>query len=119
MKKSEFKALLRETLMEILPDVIRIVNESNMSNNHRNNLSESPGISAIHTSPRKLVGKSGYETLPENPKEIINGEKFVSGKGILEWRAKQAGMNLPQTEFNHSEKDVENLLGRLGLMENK
>ena len=117
MKKSAFKALLRETLMEVLPDVIRIVNESYGVNNHKNNLSETPNISAIHSGRKRLTDSIVYENLPNNPKENIDGKTYVSGKGIMEWVKKRGG-TLPavESEFNHTEEDVNKLLGKLGLV---
>ena len=43
---------------------------------------------------------------PNNPKAIVNGETFVSGKGILEWYAKDNGKLVLQPEHKIDKKQT-------------
>jgi len=130
MKRSQLKDLIQEAVIELLPDLIDIltenINESikksmiieNMDSESRTRYHIDKSMIRQHVDG--AIKNRGYDEIPgepiaerrssnipkpNNPIEVINGEKFVSGKGILEWYNKTGPANL-QPEFKHSEDEI-------------
>lgn len=121
MKRSEFRELIREVLIESLPEIIEIISEITEYNREETTTrsvveATKPDISLLRSHVSQAVSR-GYDELPDgpsravisniptpnNPKAIVNGEVFASGKGIMEWFAKGQGKLPPPTEFKHTE----------------
>ncbi len=130
MKKTELKEIVKEALVEILPEVLMMMNEQIQQTPSGQSLVEEskPDLDLIRSKYRdskKTGGGDFYsESLspsptisqrsnprPNNPKGVVNGEQFASGKGILEWFASQP----PQVnngEFKHTEKDMNDFISK-------
>ena len=125
MKRSELKAIIKEALVEILPEVLMLMNEQmevqpttlGLSTQVSEQVSTPADLDLIRSKFRDSQGgDNGYGEIggrpvaqrsttppPANPKAIIDGEKFASGKGIMEWFGKQGrvtpdGINTQERE---------------------
>lgn len=110
--------MLKEALLEVLPDVLRALNEEKQPKKPMFN-EEKIGSLIDAYKPQTSKEDFSYEieekskpsksSMPNNPKKVINGEKFVSGKGVLEWFSNQNDP-IKNSEFNHSEKDMDDFI---------
>ncbi len=130
MKRSELKDLIKEALAEILPDIMEVVVETineSMYQPQRPMTREKPDTTLLRQHVKGAVGSvTDYRGIdeaaptrnvhrgpaPENPKEIIGGEVFASGKGIMEWFELENGRIPAPSEFKHTEKDMDNYLSK-------
>jgi hypothetical protein len=110
MKKSEFKALVKEAMMEILPDLMEIMAENLNESYKPQTVRQTPDLSLIRNQFKSGVsGEKGYDDMPSAPRTpppqtetaVIGGEQYTSGKGIMEWFGEVA-VAKPMTEFKHS-----------------
>ena len=114
MKKSEFKSILKEVLMEVLPDVLSEVLSTQKS------MVESVAFDKQKMKEfMKMDDSNDYSDLPSpkipvNVKSTVlpNGEKFVSGVGILEAYAKKKSTSPANPEFKHKKSDVQDLIAK-------
>lgn len=116
MKKSEFKELVREAVIEMLPDILEIVMENiNEAYGSTKSVKQKPDLTLVRQHVKEAAGDVGYGDdlvpnvapapkkmsgvpKPNNPKEEINGEVFASGKGIMEWFSGQHGTEVKKIE---------------------
>lgn len=130
MKRSELRQLIREVLSEALPEIFSIISEIVEENNNKPIVAESNRIdlSSIKAHVNNSITDRGYGemgvdlpkpsiqpkpyAIPNNPKGIVNGEKYVSGKGIMEWLEKTGGPVRPTTEFKHTESQIEDFINK-------
>jgi len=128
MKKSEFKELVKEAMMEILPELMEIMAE-NLSESWTppQSVRQTPDLTLVrqHASqasggghdygldenflPARPRARSSAPT-PNNPKEMIDGEVFASGQGIMEWYQKAGGKAQPSSEFKHTPEQMEDFM---------
>lgn len=129
MKRSEFKALVKEAMMEILPELMEIMAENIQANApviENRVTAVKPDLNLIRAHASRAVDNVDDYALdengvpvksrprlrsnvpqPENPRELVGGEYFASGKGIMEWFAGNGGAASPvPSEFNHSEDQM-------------
>ena len=126
MKKSELKEIIKEALVEILPEVLMLMNEQ-LDRPSGESLVESvrdeDGLNLIRSKFREAnpkgydyglggSGLSSHTPAPENQQAKINGEHYASGKGILEWFASQGGKNVNNGEFKHTQEDMDNFISK-------
>jgi hypothetical protein len=129
MKKSELKSIIKEALVEVLPEVLNEILTQKPAK--KGGFQEekidlvkvfSESRSAPETpydfdgEPRSLKSYAGSVPAPNNPKgEVRNGEKYASGKGILEWFAQSKGVETKE-HIEKQNKDVDgvisNIMGR-------
>ena len=121
MKRSELKDIIKEAMMEILPDLMEIMVENMMTEGYApQSVQQKPDLTLVRQRfTQGASGGGGYDDMPDapkthvpmppNPKTVIEGEPFASGKGIMEWFGKTA--TAPKmTEFNHSEDQMEDFM---------
>jgi len=133
MKKSELKEIVKEALVEILPEVLMLMNEQLQENVSRQTslveVSE-PDLDLIRSKFRQAQDVNGVSEfygdslspspmrgsargVPKNETGVVNGEHFASGKGILEWFAKQGGKSPTQhSEFKHTDKQMNDFIAK-------
>ena len=122
MKKTEFKALIKEAMMEILPDLMEIMVE-NMNTIQpvvvENSVRQTPDLTLIRQHAADARGEQGYDGLPKPPvdtpkneKAIVDGEVFASGKGIMEWFAGKKAAGRPQSGFAHSPDQMDDFIAK-------
>lgn len=130
MKRSEFRELVREVLSEALPEIFDIISEIVESNNKPIIVeSNKQDLSSIKQHVRGSISERGYDlpsnqnvenkasrvkspSVPNNPKGVVNGETYASGRGIMEWFEKSNGKIPPQTEFKHSDSQIEDYINK-------
>jgi hypothetical protein len=122
MKKSELQSLIRETvsgvLIDMLPEIISMVQENSQGQIVESNFKgKDNGPSLIREKYKRLNPNSGagynLPSKPDNPKGVVNGETYASGKGIMEWFSKRGGKTAPQREFSYTEEDMEKFKKKL------
>lgn len=124
MKKSEFKALIKEAMLEILPEIMKVMVENVNENYNPQSVQQKPDLTLIrqHISQATETGQKydGIGVQPvsprnqaPNPREVLDGgETYASGKGIMEWFGSQAGKVKPQSEFNHSADQMDEFMAK-------
>ena len=123
MKKSELKEIIKEALVEILPEVLTLMNEQldrPSSESLVESIRDEDGLNLIRSKFREAnprghdygLGGSGLSSAPKNQKANINGEHFASGKGILEWFASQGGKQVNNGEFKHTQEDMDDFISK-------
>lgn len=130
MKRSEFRELVREVLSETLPEIFDIISEIVESNNRPIIVeSNKQDLSSIKQHVRGAISERGYDfpsnqnvenkssrikspSVPNNPKGVVNGETYASGRGIMEWFEKSNGKIPPKTEFKHSDSQIEDYINK-------
>lgn len=123
MKKSELKEIIKEALVEILPEVLTLMNEQldrPSSESLVESIRDEDGLNLIRSKFREAnpsghdygLGGSGLSSTPNNPKAKVNGENFASGKGILEWFASQGGQQVNNGEFKHTQEDMDDFISK-------
>ena len=110
-----------EALAEMLPEIVSMIQEGLSAPIHiqSNSLVEATQnddrLSLIRQKYREANPNSGvgYSDLPkpENPKAIVNGETFASGKGILEWFSETKNGE-SKTTTKVSEKKMEEFMAK-------
>ena len=121
MKRSQLKELIQEAIVEMLPDLIDIINENLVLPEHKQTIVETPDLSFI-TSKHKRADVSGEygefrksspKSVPKIESGIVGGEKYVSGRNVLEWYNKENGSS-PNiaSEFKHTGQDIDNFLSK-------
>jgi len=127
MKRSEFRELIREVLIESLPEIIEIVSEITEGSNRESSslveMTRPPDLSVLRSHVAQATSR-GYDELPSgpsratsgkipnNPKAVVNGEVFASGKGIMEWFAGENGKLPAPTEFKHSKDQMDGFMSK-------
>lgn len=133
MTKSELKGLIKEAMLEILPDLMEIMAES-INENYApvQSVKQKPDLTLVRQHAAEASRGSGrgeYELdedmlpvkrnrakssapVPNNPKEIIDGEVFASGAGIMEWYQKAGGKAPPPSEFKHTPEQMEEFVSK-------
>lgn len=118
MTKDQFKMLVKEALIEVLPDVIRIVNESSNSpsiqETQLEGLSRPSSIDSYiqETLSERSNNRTSQYNL-DNPRQVINGTPYASGKGVLEWFANKKKPDvIEHREFKHRDDDVNSYLSK-------
>jgi len=117
MKKSEFKSLIKEAMMEILPELMEIMADNLNESYVPQTVRQEPDMTLVRSSHIQQEG--GYDDMPtgprlsapKNPKTIIEGETFVSGKNIMEWVRTQKVGSKP-SEFNHTPNQMEDYMSK-------
>ena len=128
MKKSEFKKLVHEAVLEMLPELIEIIRENTINESYTppTSVQQKPDLTLVRQSAERRAGYDDkdfpnagptYRAIqnapaPPNPKAVIDGETFASGKGIMEWFSAQGGPTTPTTEFKHSEQDMKDFMAK-------
>lgn len=124
MKRSQLKRMIEESIIEMLPEIIEIITENIEIEQPKQKpqLLQTPDLTLIRQHAKAATGgRSGYDDLPSNdirtevaarsipapsnPKAVIGGEVFASGKGIIEWYSKQSTENI-NSELNVSNNDM-------------
>lgn len=107
-----------EVVAEMLPEIVSMVQEG-MEVPRESSLVESsrePDLELIRKRYKEANPNSGagYGDIPKpkNPKAVVNGETFASGKGIMEWFSSQGGKSAPAKGVGHTEKDIENFMAK-------
>jgi hypothetical protein len=133
MRRSELKDLIKEAMLEILPDLMEIMAE-NINENYSppTSVRQKPDLTLVRQHAAEAsrgTGRGEYELdedmlpvkrhrakssapIPNNPKEVINGEVFASGAGIMEWYQNAGGKAPPPSEFKHTEKQMNEFLSK-------
>lgn len=134
MKRSEIKELIKEAMLEVLPDLVEIMVESLNENYEqpeptrvvqtiqqpqqnrsvREHFRAASGVGRGNDYgdlPSPPVRESSHRgPAPNNPKAVIGGETYVSGKGILEWFAKDNGKLVMQPEFKVGKDQMDDFM---------
>lgn len=124
MKKSELKKMIKEgveeALTEMLPDLVEMIKEG-VETSSSTSISQEPSLveSTRNEDQLSLIrqkfrqanpeSNSSYTGLPkppkpDNPKAVVNGETFASGKGILEWFTNSKVANNKAKDAAHENK---------------
>ncbi len=130
MKKSEFKDLIKEAMMEILPELMEIMAENlNESWTPTRSVQQTPDLTLVrqHASeasggqhdyglddnfmPTRNRAKSSAP-IPNNEKGIVDGEVYASGNGILEWYQNAGGKAEPTGEFKHTPDQMNDFMAK-------
>ena len=126
MKKSQLKEIIKEAMLEILPELMEIMAES-LNENLTVVQASKPDLTLVrqHAAKAKSTGpaydleegtvfttRPSSSAAPNNPKAIVDGEAFASGKGIMEWYQRAGGKAAPQREFKHSEDDMDRFINK-------
>ena len=130
MKRSELKELVKEAMLEILPDLMEIMVENMRDELHEaysppESVKQKPDLDYIRQAYKPTTSASEYTGLgeipnrttstkaPKNPKAIIEGESFASGKGIMDWFQNSVSKDKPKvSEFKHSEKQMQEFMSK-------
>ena len=131
MKKSEFNNLVREAMMEMLPELIEIIRENviNESYTPTNTVKQKPDLTLVRQHYQAASGGGGYDDKDfanagpsyravrnappaPNPKAVIEGETFASGKNIMEWFAAQGGKEPIVSDFKHSQDQMDDFIAK-------
>lgn len=122
MKRSEFKAMIREAVMECLPDIVEAITENIIADNRPIIENKTKSTLPTLTSKYKQASNHGYDDLPNSisptivphtPKrEIVKEQqKIVEMGGIMKWYENSGGKApLASSEFKHTSQDVDNFL---------
>ena len=130
MKRLQLKEMIQESIIEMLPEIIEIIQENlnEVEQPKQNRLIQTPDLTLIRKHAMEARGSGGYDDFPSdnvfvesspalknippaaNPKAIIGGEVFASGKGIMEWFAKGNGKLLPKSELSVQSKDMDEFM---------
>lgn len=127
MKKSQFKELIKEAMLEILPDIMEIMSES-LNENLTVTQASKPDLTLVRQHAAKAKSKGPAYDLedgtrfatnpspsvatPNNPKGIVDGEVYASGQGLMEWYRKAGGKAAPAREFKHTDDDMDAFLSK-------
>lgn len=99
MTKRELKELIKEALVEVLPEALKLMNEA-----------ASPGRKIVAAKPQIIerAGELHQEMM------VIEGEKIASGQGVLEW-FKRTGGKAPASasEITATPSDIDSYVNRL------
>lgn len=117
MKKSELKSIIKEAMMEILPELMEIMAENiNESYTPSNTVMQKPDLTLVRQHYSDANGNNGntYDgmggqpsrAVAPNPKAMVDGEHFASGKNIMEWFNKEHNNKPAQREFTHSDNQM-------------
>ena len=112
--------LVKEALIEVLPDVIRTINEAQGSN-YNYELPQKPSSIENFISETLENRSYGYSSLQrpsnkplKNQRQVINGEHYASGQGILDWYIKDKKPDvIEHKEFKHSDQDMNKFIGNM------
>jgi hypothetical protein len=114
MKRSELKMLIKEALVEVLPPLLLRIEE------YKNLKPKQKTLKSNISSAPKLIDKKkraeAYEDIKEirqqlpKIKESEDKVDITKGVGILDWFAKEGGPVVLESEFNHTDDDVDALL---------
>jgi len=124
MKRSELKAIIKEALIEALPSVLLTINEAQKlpttiaKPSLKENISSTPKFGS--TKKKTLNPYGDIEEIRQQVKvppieETSDRVDITRGIGILEWFAKEGGPVVTESEFGHTDEDVENLLKKYNL----
>lgn len=122
LNKKQFRQMIREVTTEVvaemLPEIVSMVKEG-VETPRESSLVESsrePDLELIRKRYREANPGSasvyGDIPRPDNPKAVINGEHFASGKGIMEWFNSQGGKSAPAKGTGHTERDIEKFMAK-------
>ena len=129
MKKSKFNELVREAMLEMLPELMEIIRENiNESYIPQNSVQQQPDLTLVRQHFKEASGGGGdyaeFDNVGQtmrnvrnappapNPKTMIDGEQFASGKNIMEWFTKQGGKEAVVSEFKHSADQMDDFLAK-------
>jgi hypothetical protein len=108
MKKSELKQLIYETVQEAMEDILldRNISESLTIPQH-------PPTDRMSLASKVLPTKdvSPYGA-PKLKRDVVNGEEYTSGQGILEWFGKDRGQEV-QSRTKTSSNQIDGLINRV------
>lgn len=99
MTKRELKELIKEALVEVLPEALKLMNEA-----------ASPGRKIVAAKPQVIerAGELHQEMM------VIDGEKIASGQGVLEWFKRSGGKSPASTpEHSATPQDIESYVNKL------
>lgn len=131
MKKSEFNKLVREAMLEMLPELIEIIRENVINEEYAptRSVKQKPDLDLVRQHVRDASAGGGYSdgdfanagptmravrNAPPapNPKTIVDGETFASGKGIMEWFTAQGGKEPVVSDFKHSPDQMDDFISK-------
>lgn len=114
MKRSELKMLIKEALVEVLPPLLLKIEEYKKLQPEKKTLK-----SNISSAPRLIDRKkvdNPYSDIKEikqqlpKIKESNDRVDITQGVGILDWFVKEGGPVVLESEFKHTDDDVDALL---------
>lgn len=123
MKRSELTEIIKSVVIEMLPDLVEVITEQVRSDmrqmiEERSMIRSEPDLDLIRSKFRdgvkgddKPYGGTPRRApkTPNNPKSIVDGEQYASGKGIMEWFTAQGG-KAPQTDAGYSQDDMDEFM---------
>lgn len=130
MKKSEFNKLVREAMLEMLPELIDVIRENiNESYTPPTSVQQKPDLTLVRQHAQEARGHTGYDmedfqhagpTMRKainappapNPKAVIDGETYASGLNIMEWFKGTGGSVTQKSEFKHSDDQMNDFIAR-------
>ena len=107
MKKSQFKALIKEAMLEILPDLMEVMVKGMNENYVPQTVNQTADLSLI----RQQVAANRVDESAPNEKAIVEGEVYASGKGIMEWFGDQ-NVKPTLSEFKHSPDQMDDYISK-------
>lgn len=132
MKKSKFNELVREAMLEMLPELIEIIRENVINEGYtaptQNTVQQKPDLTLVRQHVQAASGGGGdygefsnagptmrnVRNAPPSPNEkaVIDGETYASGKGILEWFESQGGKEATTSEFKHGNDQMDEFVAQ-------
>jgi len=108
MKKSELKTLIYETVQEAIGDAL-----SGIELNERVEVARNPAEDRMSLANKlQRTNDTSPYGMPKLKTEVVNGETYTSGQGILEWFNKDKDCEI-KTQSKVSGQQIDGLINRV------